>query len=176
MGFIAGRSPQRASTIEPGSPHAPDGIPIIRLFCCIILLLAVTACQVRLVSGYDEATDRLANSLEAKIDNKFQSWIRMPAASTGLRYDDKENRDFYSEVSADISVLESRAKAQPSNQTTISMIETIKSTMDMIEALHKEHQTVSPAALQNAQDQIDFEVQRLISFELAKKRDDTPKS
>ena len=100
----------------------------------------------------------------------------MPAGSPGLRYDDKSNRDFYAGVSADLSVLKSRAKAQPLNQTTVSMIEIIRNSMDKIEDFHKANQTISPAVLRNAQEQIDFQLQRLVAFELAKKRGETPKA
>jgi hypothetical protein len=79
-------------------------------------------------------------------------------------------------VSAELSVLEGRAKAQPLNQTTVAMIETIRNSMDRIEALHREAQTISAAALSSVQAQIDFQFQRLIAFELAKKRGETPKS
>ena len=152
------------------------GAWIVRLFGQIMLLLAIAGCQVQLVSAYDETTDMLAKELQTRIDRQFQSWIRMPAGSAALRYDDKSNLDFYAQVFADLSVLASRAKAQPLNQTTVSMIDIIRNTMEELEAFHKSHQTISPAALSAAQGQIDFQLQRLIAFELAKKRGETPKS
>jgi hypothetical protein len=149
---------------------------LLRFFGALFLALAIAGCQVHFVSNYDEATDTLARNLQSKIDRQFQSWIRMPAGSPGLKYDDKANREFYAEVSAELSVLEGRAKAQPLNQTTVAMIETIRNSMDRIEALHREAQTISAAALSSVQAQIDFQFQRLIAFELAKKRGETPKS
>jgi hypothetical protein len=143
---------------------------------CVALLFATTACHVQFVSSYDETTDTLAKELQTKIDRQFQSWIRMPAGSPGLRYDDKANLEFYAEVSADISVLQARAKAQPLNQITVSMLDTVKDSVDQIEAFHKANQTISAAALANAQGQIDFQLQRIIAFELAKKRGETPKA
>ena len=152
------------------------GSSLFLSFCSAVLLLAVSACQIQLVSSYDETTDTLVKELQGKIDRQFQSWIRMPTGSPGLRYDDKSNREFYAAVSADLSVLEARAKAQPLNQTTVSMIEAVRSSMDQIESFHKANQTISPAALVNAQAQIDFQLQRVIAFELAKKRGETPKA
>ena len=149
---------------------------LLRYFGCLLLALAVAGCQVHLVSNYDEATDTLARNLQSKIDRQFQTWIRMPPGSPGLKYDDKANRDFYAEVSAELSVLEGRARAQPSNQTTVAMIETIRDSMDKIEAFHKQTQTISAPALSSVQAQIDFQFQRPIAFELAKKRGETPKS
>ena len=149
---------------------------LLRFFGCLLLTLAVAGCQVHFVSNYDEATDTLARNLQSKIDRQFQSWIRMPAGSPGLKYDDKANRDFYAEVSADLSVLEGRAKAQPLNQTTVAMIQTIRDSMDKIEALHRQAQTISAPALSSVQAQIDFQFQQLIAFELAKKRGEKPKS
>jgi hypothetical protein len=176
----AGGSTSGESTVSRLSRHSwQQAIPVgslLRFFGCLFLALAVAGCQVQFVSNYDEATDTLARSLQSKIDRQFQSWIRMPAGSPGLKYDDKANRDFYADVSADLSVLEARAKAQPLNQTTVAMIETIRNSMDRIEALHKKTQTISAPALSGVQAQIDFQFQRLIAFELAKKRGETPKS
>jgi hypothetical protein len=78
---------------------------LLRFFGCLFLALAIASCQVHFVSNYDEATDTLARNLQSKIDRQFQSWIRMPAGSPGLKYDDKANREFYAEVSAELSVL-----------------------------------------------------------------------
>lgn len=152
-----------------------QGAAVTRFFGFLALLFAVAACQVQLVSNYDEVTDTLAKNLQTKIDRQFQSWIRMPPGAPGLRYDDKSNREFYADVSADISVLETRAKAQLLNQITVEMVEVIKDTMNKTEAFHKTNQTISPAALGSAQANIDFQLQRIVAFELAKKRGDTPK-
>lgn len=169
MSFIVARAPAAAFAPHSGDQSARLAKPVFRILCCIIFLLALAGCQVQLVSAYDETTDSLARGLQTKIDRQFQSWIRMPAGSAGLRYDDKNNRDSYSDVSADLSVLESRAKAQPLNQTTVSMIETIRDSMDKLEAFHKTNGTISVAALGNAQGQIDFQLQRLVAFEAGKK-------
>ena len=176
VSFIRKRGLRPVNTIASGSTRACARGLILQFFCCVSLLFALAGCQVQLVSGYDETTDTLTKNLQSKIDTQFQSWIRMPAGSPGLRYDDKSNRDFYAGVSADLSVLESRAKAQPLNQTTVSMIEIIRNSIDKIEDFHKANQTISPLVLRSAQEQIDFQLQRLVAFELAKKRGETPKS
>lgn len=149
---------------------------LIRLLACTLLSLAAAGCQVQLVSSYDEVTDTLARTTQGKIDRQFQTWLRLPPGSPGLRYDDKSNRDFYADVSADLSVLESRAKAQPLNEVTVKLIANIREAMDKTEARHREDQTFNPATLALRQREIDFQFERLIAFELAKKRGESPKS
>jgi hypothetical protein len=152
------------------------GWRLLRLLACVLLSLAAAGCQVQLVSNYDEVTDSLARTTQGKIDRQFQTWLRLPANSPALRYDDKSNRDFYADVSADLSVMESRAKAQRLNEVTLGLIANIRDSMDKTEARHREDQVLNPATLGLRQREIDFQFQQLIAFELAKKRGESPKS
>lgn len=137
------------------------------------MLFVSSGCQLQLVSNYDEPTDTMAKALQSKIDHQFQTWIRLPAGSPALRYDDKGNLAFYGDAFADLSVLNTRVQAQPENEITSAMVAEIMTSLKTVEAFHKEHSTISAAALESAQANIDFQFQRLVAFELDKKRGGT---
>jgi hypothetical protein len=146
---------------------------LIAAFLYAFIVFVSVGCQVRLVSTYDESTDTMAKALQSKIDHQFQTWIRLPAGSPALRYDDKSNLAFYADTFADLSVLNTRVRAQPLNDISAGMVAEIATTLKTIEAFHKDKTTINPAALENAQGQIDFQFQRLVAFELDKQRGGT---
>ena len=142
---------------------------LVRLLLIYLLVAAaVTGCQVKLISDYDETTDRMASSLQKMIDDKFGEWLRLPPDSPALKYD--ANRAFYATVDGDLRSLRSRALAQPLNQDTITIVDSIISSMKTVEDLHRRAGTISAAALASVENQLDFQFQQLIKLELAKKR------
>ena len=171
----------RADFLLPPANHSADAARLTLSKSLAILLFAFMlfvscGCQLQLVSNYDEPTDSMAKALQSKIDHQFQTWVRLPAGSPALRYDDKSNLAFYADVFADLSVLNSRVQAQPKNDITSAMVTEIITSLKTVEAFHKEHVTISAAALESAQANIDFQFQRLVAFELDKKRGGTGQS
>jgi hypothetical protein len=134
----------------------------------LLLSAAVAGCQVKFVSDYDGTTDKMATDLQKKIDDKFAEWLRLPPGSPALQY--SANTAFYGDVDGDLRALRARALAQPLNKDTVGIIETIQSSMNLIEEQHKKAGSISAAALGSAENQLDFQFQQLIQLELAKKR------
>jgi hypothetical protein len=132
------------------------------------MCVAVAGCQGQFVSDYDETTDKMATDLQKKIDDKFSEWLRLPPKSPALQY--SANTAFYADVDGDLRALRARALAHPLNKDTLGIIDAIQNSMQTIEKLHSKAGTISPDALGSAENELDFQFQRLIQLELAKKR------
>ncbi|NBQ69071.1 MAG: hypothetical protein EBU46_09660 [Nitrosomonadaceae bacterium] len=98
------------------------------------MTLALSSCTVKLVSGYDETTDRAVTDLQ----RKTEAHLVTLESVEGLPECTYENhKQFYDEAKVDISAITVRAAAIPKNDITTQESQLLASQLDNLEKLHK---------------------------------------
>ncbi len=130
------------------------------------LLFMANACSIRLISDYDEATDKAVTHLQKKVDT-FLVAMQRKAGTTDAAYE--KNIQFYDEVRVDISAIKVRAAARPMNEITIKQINLLGENVDKLESLNKLG-FQSPEELIPLRTAFDISFSAILKLELAKKR------
>ncbi len=100
----------------------------------LTVMLALTGCTVKLISSYDEATDRAVTDLQRKTEAHLvvlESVEGLPECT----FD--HHKQFYDEAKVDISAITVRAAAIPKNDITTKETTLLASNFDNLEKLHK---------------------------------------
>jgi hypothetical protein len=133
-------------------------------------VIAVAACTtVRLVSEYDEITDKSATEMQHKVD-QFLLKMETAAGTVAGGYD--ANAATYDELQADVDGLRVRATAVPNNRFTLEQIDALDRTLADLRKLHKlEGAKGLPSALaEPSRSAFTSIFTAIIKLELAKKR------
>lgn len=90
----------------------------------MLLFLALAGCTtVRLVSDYDEVTDKSLTEIQKKTDDFMENLSKHHGTSaTSL----DSNKEFYEEIERDLRILSFRVGAVPNNKQTIELVENLK--------------------------------------------------
>ncbi len=135
--------------------------------------MVLSACgPVRLVSAYDEIIDRGTTELNTKIVSFVGRMVTLSGRSEGT-YD--SNATFYDDVKGTIVTLRLRAQVQEKNEITVKMLQELDGNVERLRQLHemgKEHgllKTIADPALAA----IEVNVEAIIKFEVAKRREET---
>lgn len=141
-----------------------------RFALVLFLTIALSACAVQFVSGYDEVFDRSASETQRSIALLLNE-LQDPASPT-RNYRSSATR--YAEIAADLHALRARAEAHDEggrNAETLTILGTIEDNIALVEERHKRSPSgLSVAFVQSAQGLIDLQFRSLIQLELAKKR------
>ena len=122
----------------------------------------------KLISSYDESTDRAVTQLQRDIETFFVTVERQ----AGMPECEYENHvEFYQDSKVAISAIEVRARAIPKNEITIEQIALLKDSMDKLEQLH-ELGCFSPGQVENLRNSFNTSITAILKLELAKKRGD----
>lgn len=106
----------------------------IPLFLSLILLLFTSCASVRLISDYDEITDKTVTAVQEKVSAFF---VKMESEA-GTEAAEYENyRTFYQEVKVDLTTLKIRADAIEKNKIVQDQISELTRMLDNLEKLHK---------------------------------------
>jgi len=101
----------------------------------LTMLLLISACgEIRLISDYDEITDRKISELHQKFALHFVQLERM-AGTEDANYENFTN--FYDEVKVDVRVLRVRAGVIDKNDILIRSLDLLDSNISDLELLHK---------------------------------------
>ena len=110
------------------------GFGLFLVSVCLAMTLALSSCTVKLVSGYDETTDRAVTDLQ----RKTEAHLVTLESVEGLPECTYENhKQFYDEAKVDISAITVRAAAIPKNDITTQESQLLASQLDNLEKLHK---------------------------------------
>lgn len=101
-------------------------------FVCTLMILF--GCSIKLISSYDETTDKTVTALQKKVESFFVT-VESQEGLPGCEYEN--HKKFYDEVKVEISAMEVRARAIPKNEITIKQIELLKDSLSKLESLHK---------------------------------------
>ncbi|MBX3617791.1 hypothetical protein [Nitrosomonas sp.] len=100
----------------------------------LMLMLSLAGCTVKLISSYDEATDRAVTDLQRKTEAHLvvlESVEGLPECTF------EHHKQFYDEAKVDISAITVRAAAIPKNDITTQQTVLLASNLDNLEKLHK---------------------------------------
>jgi len=101
----------------------------------LALILIFSGCQtVRLISEYDEITDKATTALQKKVSGYFVKLERV-ISTDDAKYE--KFKYFFDGAKVDINTLQVRAAAIDKNEIVIEQINLIQKMLNDLEALHK---------------------------------------
>lgn len=132
-------------------------------------ILVALACAVRLVSDYDDVTDKSVSTLQGEVDTFLRRIARLkPPACTWARHD-----EFYDHTYSAVSTLTVRNRARPKNEITVQQIELLDSSLVTLERLHRlkgDSTCFKPEEVAPLRANFETAFTAILRFELAKKR------
>lgn len=100
-----------------------------------LLLLLVSACtSIRLISDYDEITDKAVTALQEKVSTFFVQ-ISADVGTDKAKY--TNYKDFYTQAKVDLSTLKIRADAIDKNKIIQEQVAELTNMINKLEQLHK---------------------------------------
>ena len=131
-------------------------------FCGIFLL----GCTVKLISDYDEKTDKSITELQRQLETFFVN-LESLIGTEQAKYEN--HRDFYKEARVDISAIKLRASALPKNEFTLNQVDLLEKNIGLLEEIHKEG-IEAIEVVQFIRDDFNTALSNILKLELAKKR------
>lgn len=137
-----------------------------------LFVLVMSGCSVKLISDYDEFTDKAVVALHRKVDaflRKMEDNAGFPAGTYA------KNKEFYQEVMVDLSSMRMRASAIPQNQLTLEHIDLLEQNIEKLRELHEKRgeKGLAKALVDPIQTALDAQFTAIMKLELAKKRGDS---
>ena len=136
----------------------------------LALSMLITGCTVTLVSRYDEQTDVNITALQKKFEAYFLK-------IEGAAFPDcsfPANRDFYDDVSVQLSSTRVRANAIPNNDITLAQLDALSQAISALEKAQKMRDSKSsclpPEIIKTDRTLFNSIFTAILKFELAKKR------
>lgn len=154
----------------------------ISVLSFILVVLILSSCVgIRLISDYDEATDKSLTSIQQKTDD-FVATLIKKAGTTDAAFD--KHKDFYDDIDQQLRRLEFRVNSIPKNDKTISLVKKIRlvilgegkcseegnSLKDMHCMAASKEKGPSSKALDISRRNINQTISAALSLELAKKQ------
>ena len=133
-----------------------------------VALIALSGCSVKLVSNYDENTDKAVTQLQKDFE-KFFLTVDNQAGTPECEYEN--HKQFYIDSNVAISSIEVRAKALDKNEITVEQIGLLKDSLTKLEQLHKKG-CFTKGQIANLRDSFNTSITAILKLELAKKRGD----
>lgn len=135
----------------------------IFLLCTLMVLFG---CSIKLISSYDETTDKTVTALQKKVESFFVT-VESQEGLPECEYNN--HKKFYDEVKVEISAIEVRARAIPNNEITIEQVELLKDSLNKLESLHK-MSCLSKDQIENLRIAFNSSFTAILKLEFAKKR------
>ncbi len=99
------------------------------------LLILVTSCSsIRLISEYDEITDKAVTAFQEKVSKTFVK-LESEVGTDQVKYENY--KQFYQEAKVDLNTLKIRADAIDKNKIVQEQIVELTKMLDNLEKLHK---------------------------------------
>ena len=138
------------------------------LFIIVFHFLIQSGCTVRLISSYDEKTDKAITDLH----KKFETFFLTLESQEGLPECKYENHtEFYKDAKVSISAIEVRARAIPDNEITIKQIVLLGENIELLEQLHI-YSCLTKEQIEPLRVSFNSGFTAILKLELAKKRGD----
>ncbi len=107
-----------------------SGIALLAFTLCIFS----SGCAIKLVSAYDETTDKTVTALQKKTEAHLVT-LESVAGLPECTYE--KQKAFYNEAKVEVSAIAVRAEAIPKNQITTDMTKLLAQNIEKLESLHK---------------------------------------
>lgn len=140
-----------------------------RAFIGVFLLAAAIAlpgCAVKLISSYDETTDKAVTALQKKTESHLVSLESLEGLPE-CKYD--KHKAFYNEAKVDVSAIEVRATAVPKNEITTQQTQLLARSLESLEKLHK-IACLSKDQIKPLRSSFNSSFTAILKLELAKRR------
>ncbi len=108
--------------------------PLRKSLSIIFILAALSGCTVKLISSYDEETDKSVMALQRKIET-FLIRLEGLDGSPECTYD--HHKAFYTGAKVEVSAIQVRAAAMPENEIMIEQVGLLSESLNALEKLHK---------------------------------------
>ncbi len=139
------------------------------LLAILLLSLPVlTACAVKLVSGYDEHIDSAATELQRRMDAHL---TRLATIEGEPEADFDANRQFYDDYEVDVRAVRVRAQAHEKNDLTEKQLELMLDSLDELRTVH-EAGALGKDTIDTLRTLFNTAWGAIIKLEVAKKRGD----
>jgi len=132
----------------------------------LALLIVLSGCSIKLISSYDENTDKAVTQLQ----KDFETFFVTVDSQSGLPECKYENHTkFYQDSKVAISAIEVRARAIDKNEITVEQVGLLKDSLTSLEKLHKLGCFTS-GQVENLRNSFNSSITAILKLELAKKR------
>jgi hypothetical protein len=127
-----------------------------------------TGCTVKLISSYDDNTDKTVTELHKKVETFF---LTLESQEGLLECAYEHHTEFYKDAKVSVSAIEVRARAIPDNDITIQQIVLLKENIKLLEQLHK-LSCLTKEQIESLRISFNSGFTAILKLELAKKRGD----
>ena len=132
----------------------------------LVITLTLSACATKLISSYDEATDKAVTALQKKTEEHLLS-LEAVEGLPECQY--KNYKKFYVEAKVDVSAINIRAAAIPKNEITTEQTVLLSKSLESLESLHK-IDCLSKDQISTLRLQFNSSFTAILKLELAKRR------
>jgi hypothetical protein len=106
----------------------------LALIIILAFLITQAGCTVKLISSYDDITDKEVTDLHKKFETFF---LTLESQESLPECGHEHHTEFYKDARVSISAIEIRARAIPNNDITIQQIVLLNENIELLEQLHK---------------------------------------
>lgn len=132
----------------------------------LVAVLALPGCAVKLISGYDETTDKNVTALQKKTEAHL---VALEAVEGLPECKFEKYKPFYEEARVDVSAIAVRAAAIPRNEITTEQTFLLSKSLESLEKLHKTA-CLSKDQIASLRTQFNSSFTAILKLELAKRR------
>jgi len=132
----------------------------------LALALAVSGCSIKLISSYDETTDKTVTDLQKKTEAHL---VALEAVEGLPECIYEKHKKFYDEARVDVSAIAVRAAAIPKNEITTEQTILLSNSLDSLGKLHK-IACLSKDQIKPLRTQFNSSFTAILKLELAKRR------
>ena len=100
----------------------------------LTMALAISGCSIKLISSYDETTDKTVTALQKKTEAHL---VALEAVDGLPECKYEKHKQFYDEAKVDVSAIAVRAAAIPMNDITTDQTVLLSKSLESLEKLHK---------------------------------------
>jgi len=130
------------------------------------LASALSGCSVKLISSYDETTDKAVSALQRKTEAHL---VALEAVEGLPECKYEKYKQFYEEARVDASAIAVRAAAIPKNEITTEAVTLLAGSLGSLEKLHK-IACLSKDQIAPLRTQFNTSFTAILKLELAKRR------
>lgn len=134
----------------------------------LVIALIVSGCTVKLISSYDETTDKAITALHKKTEMHLVG-LEVIEDLPECKYENQKK--FYEEAKVDVSAIVVRAAAIPKNEITVDQTTLLSKSLENLENLHKiaclSKKEIAPLRMQ-----FNTIFTAILKLEIAKRRDE----
>ena len=159
-----------------------SGNPVLKYWVAIFCAILLTGCAgAKLISDYDEVTDKSLTTIQQKTDDFIETLITQSGTKKAAF---SKHQAFYSDIAQELRRLEFRVNAIPNNDKTIDLVNKIRLVIlgegtcttegTSLRDLHcmpaNKNKGPSATALANCRLNVNKAISAALSLELAKKQ------